>query len=109
MALRHPYPIYCGPFSAISVTLHSDSRPIHLGVKLRTSLSGVVSCYGIIASKIRGWNTYEVDISIDRFPSQTWCLLALRNFSTSTTVRLSLSKLGRMERFLGEIGLTCEN
>lgn len=60
MALRHPYPLNCGPFSAISVTLHSDGRPIHFGVKLRTTLSGIVSCYGIIASKIRGWNTYEV-------------------------------------------------
>ena len=60
MARTHPFPLKCGPFTAIGVEIDSDGLPIHLGVEVQSKLSGVVSCYGVIASKARGWRSYEV-------------------------------------------------
>lgn len=60
LARTHPFPLSCGPFNAISIELEGDGQPVHLGVEIGSKISGVVNCYGIIASKTRGWRTYEV-------------------------------------------------
>ena len=60
MGLRKGYPIRCGPFNALSLHLNSDGLPIHIGCMIDSLYHGPVGGYGIIASKIKGWNTYEL-------------------------------------------------
>lgn len=64
MARTYPYRLSCGPFNAISISIFGDGNPIHLGVEVKGSIHGLIQCYGIVTSKIKGWRTYEVIIDL---------------------------------------------
>ena len=60
--LSHPFRVRCGSFNCLQLELDGDGEPVHVGIELESQVEGIVSCFGIITSKIRGWANYEVKI-----------------------------------------------